>query len=976
MKNFRIFLFNVALLFPALMFAQQTITGTVTESSSETPLPGVGIIIKGSSVGASTDFDGNYSLDNVNIGDVLEFSYLGFITQEITVGNSTIINAALVEDAEALDEVVVIGYGTTTIKDATGAVAAITEDDFNQGNIVTPAGLITGRVAGVNVVNSGAPGGGSTIRIRGGSSLGASNSPLIVIDGLPISNNSTGGSRGILAGLNPNDIESFSILKDASSTAIYGSRASNGVIIITTKKGKQSFQGSFNVTTGYQTLAQKIDVFSADEFRNLITERVGLGQTGISIEQLGNANTDWQDEIYEESFTVTEAISLSGELFNTLPTRFSAGHTKQPGLRKTSKFERIDMTLAMNPKFFDHHLKVNLNANLNFEFNRFSDDVTGTALQMDPTQPVYDPSSPFGGYFEYHNNGEPMNAPRNPVASLMQRDDRSQVQRFYGNLEIDYAMHFLPELRAIVNLGYDNSDGDGHNNLSTESINGYRPGVNTPFEGSQSNYTSWRRNSLLDAYLNYDKDFDKIGVDVTAGYSYQKFQAEDYNTGNMVDPNSESDVNTEPDVVLIGYFARANLSFSEKYLLTLSYRRDGTSRFSEDNRWGNFPAASFAWQIGDEDFLKDSKAVSSLKLRVGWGITGQQDIDAAYAYLGRYLTGNGQSQYTFGNTPYPIGQPQAVFEDIKWEETTTYNVGVDYGFLDNLLTGSLDVYMKESKDLLANVAVADGSNFSNTGWQNIGQFTSKGVEFSIGADVISKEKFNWNLNYNVSVNETKIDELSGGQDIEVGGISGGTGSRAQVHREGYAPYSFYTYKQLYDEAGAPIEGAYVDINQDGTVNSLDRYIYKKPNENIIMGLQSNMTYGKFDLTFNLRAKIGNYIYNNVNSANAQYNLLQATEALGNIPTSVLESGFNETSNVLLSDYYIENASFLKMDNLNLGYTFDTFKNENANIRLWTGVQNVFTITNYSGLDPEVFNGLDNTIYPRPRTFLLGANINF
>jgi len=334
MKNFRIFLFNVALLFPALMFAQQTITGTVTESSSETPLPGVGIIIKGSTVGASTDFDGNYSLDNVNIGDVLEFSYLGFITQEITVGNSTIINAALVEDAEALDEVVVIGYGTTTIKDATGAVAAITEDDFNQGNIVTPAGLITGRVAGVNVVNSGAPGGGSTIRIRGGSSLGASNSPLIVIDGLPISNNSTGGSRGILAGLNPNDIESFSILKDASSTAIYGSRASNGVIIITTKKGKQSFQGSFNVTTGYQTLAQKIDVFSADEFRNLITERVGLGQTGISIEQLGNANTDWQDEIYEESFTVTEAISLSGELFNTLPTRFSAGHTEQPGLRR------------------------------------------------------------------------------------------------------------------------------------------------------------------------------------------------------------------------------------------------------------------------------------------------------------------------------------------------------------------------------------------------------------------------------------------------------------------------------------------------------------------------------------------------------------------------------------------------------------------------------------------------------------------
>ena len=976
MKNFRIFLFSVVLLLPALMFAQQTVSGIVTESTSNEPLPGVGIIIKGSTVGASTDFEGNYTIDNVTIGDVLVFSYMGFNTQEVVFKSNTTINVALTEDAQALDEVVVIGYGTTTIKDATGAVAAITEDDFNEGNIVTPAGLITGRVAGVNVVNGGEPGGGSTIRIRGGASLGASNDPLIVIDGLPISNSTTGGSRSVLASLNPADIESFSVLKDASSTAIYGSRASNGVIIITTKKGKQTFQGDYSITTGYQTLANKISVFSPNKFRELITERVNSGQSGISIGQLGSANTDWQDAIYQESFTVTQAVSLSGQLFKAVPTRFSAGHTKQPGLRKTSSFERIDMTLAMNPKFFDDHLKVNLNANLNFEFNRFSDGVEGAALTMDPTQPIYDPSSPFGGFFEYHKNGEPMNAPRNPVASLMQRDNRSSIKRFYGNLEFDYKMHFLPELRAVVNLGYDNSDGNGHNNLSTKSINGYRSGLNEPFQGETSNYTSWRNNTLLDAYLNYAKDYDKFGIDITAGYSYQKFEAEDYNSGNIVDPNSESDVDTQPDVVLIGYFGRANLSFSDKYLVTLSYRRDGTSRFNEENRWGNFPAAAFAWQIGDEDFLKDSETISNLKLRLGWGITGQQDIDAAYAYLGRYLTGNSISQYIFGNTAYPIGQPQAVFEDIKWEETTTYNVGVDYGLFNNLIYGSLEVYLKESKDLLANVPVADGSNFSNTGWQNIGQFTSRGVEFSIGTQAINTEKFSWDLNYNFSINETKIDELAGRQDIEVGGISGGTGSRAQVHSEGYAPYSFYAYKQLYNEEGAPIEGAYADLNQDGTVNSLDRYIYKKPNENINMGLQSSMKYNKFDLTFNLRVKIGNYMYNNVNSSRAQYNLLQATEALGNVPTSVLESNFNETSNVLLSDYYIENASFLKMDNMNLGYTFDKFKNERANIRLWTGVQNVFTVTNYSGLDPEVFEGIDNTIYPRPRTFLLGANVKF
>lgn len=978
MKNFKIFLFSVILLVPVLMFAQQTITGKVTEVKGNSPLPGVGIIIKGTVKGAATDFDGNYVLENVKSGDILVFSYIGFNTQEITVGNNTTINVAMVENAETLDEVVVIGYGTTTIKDATGSVAAVTEKDFNKGNIVTPASLISGRVAGVTVTTDGAPGGGSAIRIRGGSSLGASNDPLIVIDGLPISNSSADGSRSILASINPNDIESMSILKDASSTAIYGSRASNGVIIITTKKGKSGFNVDINFKAGYQTLADKIDVFNADDYRNLITERVAAGQGGISLEQLGNANTNWQDEIYEEKFTFDQSISVSGELFKNVPARVSWGNTKQPGLRKTSKFERNSLTFNINPSLADDRFKININANISSENNRFADGVEGAAVYFDPTQPVYDASSPFGGFFEYHTDGIRDNAGRNPLASLLQRENTSVVDRLYGNVEFDYNFKFFPELRAVLNLGYDRSYGEGSNILSTESINGFRieeDGV-VSYIGEESEYTSERKNLLLDAYLAYNKELENLNIEATAGYSYQKFQSEDFSTGNMRDPDIESDVATDPDIVLLGFFARTNLSFMDKYLLTLSYRRDGTSRFNSDNRWGNFPAAALAWKISEEDFLKDSDVISNLKLRLGWGITGQQDIDASYAFLGRIVTGDAVSQYIFGNSAIVVGIPQSKFEDIKWEETTTYNVGIDYGFFNNKISGSVEVYLKESNDLLANVAVADGSNFSNSGWQNIGQFTSKGIEFAIGSDIVSTDDLNINVSYNLNLNQTEIDQLAYNQDIEVGGIEGGTGSRIQVHREGYAPYSYFVYKQLYDSSGAPIEGAYADINQDGVINSSDRYIYKKPNADVTMGFQTGVNYKNFDFSFNLRASIGNYMYNNVNSSKAQYNLLQDVTALGNLPTSVLESNFVETANVLISDYYLENASFLKMDNLNFGYTFNNFNKDISSIRLWTGVQNVFTITNYSGLDPEVYGGIDNTIYPRPRTFLMGANIKF
>jgi len=981
MKNFKLFLLTVIVFLPLSLFAQQTITGKVTEKATGSELPGVGIIIKGTVKGTSTDFDGNYSLENLNQGDVLVFSYIGFTTLEVTVGANATINVALNQDTETLDEIVLIGYGTTTIKDATGSVAAITEKDFNQGNIVSPANLITGRVAGVSIVSDGAPGGGSAIRIRGGSSLGASNDPLIVIDGMPISNTSADGSRGILASINPNDIESFSILKDASSTAIYGSRASNGVIIISTKKGKGTFRAEYNVKAGLSTLASKVDVFTADEYRALIAE---IRPDDVSM--LGNANTDWQNEIYQEKVSIDHSLSLSGQLFNSMPTRFSFGYTDQPGLRKTSSFERISSKLSLNPTFLDDHLKVNINASLNSEANRFAEGVEGSAIYMDPTQPVYDANSPFGGFFEYHTNGVANNANRNPLARLLQKVDKSVINRFYGNVKLDYKLHFFPDVRAVLNIGYDKSKGEGSEDRPTTSINGYSPDGGTTFLGTRRDYTSELTNSLLDGYFVYNKELADVNIEVTAGYSYQKFKKEGFNSFNKVNPQDKApDVATDPDIVLIGFFGRTNLSFMDKYLVTLSYRRDGTSRFSKDNRWGNFPAAALAWKISEEDFLKDSNTISNLKLRLGWGIAGQQDISASYAFLGRTILSSNISQYIFGNTPILTAIPQTRLEDLKWEETTTYNAGLDYGLFNNKVSGSLEVYLKESKDLLANVAISDGSNFSNSGFQNIGKFTSKGIEFSIGSDIINTDDLKIDVNYNVSLNQTKIDKLALNQDIRVGGIGGGTGGTAQLHSEGFAPFSYYVYKQLYDVSGAPIEGAYADLNQDGIINDIDRYLYKKPNADVLMGLQTNVNYKAFDMSFTLRASIGNYVYNNVNSSRAQYDNLQDVTALGNLPVSVLETGFYSTSNVIISDIYIENASFLKMDNVTLGYTFRGFNNkdESSSIRLWTGVENVFTITNYTGLDPEIFGdpannnyGIDNTIYPRPRTFLLGANIKF
>lgn len=958
------------------------VTGIITDAATGTPLPGVSITIESSNQGATTGFDGKYQIQAAQ-GDVLQISYLGYQKTERTV-KSTTVDISLTADNQKLNEVVVIGYGSLKVKDVTGSVALVTAKDFNKGNIVTPENLLAGRVAGLSIITGGDPGSGSTIRIRGGASLGASNDPLIVINGLPVDNNTIGGSRSILSSINPSDIESFSVLKDASATAIYGSRASNGVIIITLKKGTKTLSASVDMNMGVNTLASTMDVFSADELRNLISV-----QDPSLLPLLGTANTDWQKEIYRNSLSSNLNASVNGMLFDKIPSRASFGRTLQEGLMLTAGFERTTGSVSFNPILFDNHLKVSVNANVSLEKNRFASGQQGNAITFDPTQPVYDPNSPFDGYFQYYkdNHDGVINksdlterAPLNPVAELMQTNSRSEVKRVYGNVKLDYKLHFLPDLSAVINLGIDKSSADGYTKVSDKNPLSQADGR---IIGSSSEYSNELSNNLLDGYLAYKKQFGILNLDVTAGYSYQKFTNERYSTNELLDDGVDSAPVTsiDPNLVLVGFFGRTNLSFYDKYLLTFSYRRDGTSRFSEENRWGNFPAAAFSWKI-KEDFFPESKTLSNLKLRLSWGVTGQQDIGQTNLdlYMSKYTTGLPTSQYIFGNTITNIAIPQFRNEDLKWEETTTYNAAFDLGFFGDRLTTTIEGFYKESDDLLANAAISDGSNFSNSGFQNIGNFTSKGIEFTIAGDIIRNQGgFNWNANFNTTFIKTQIKSLALDQDQLIGGTGAGAGdgSTVQIHRVGYTPYSFYVYKQIYAENGKPIEGAYADLNGDNIINESDLYIHHNGMPTVTMGFASNMNYKNIDFSFNMRASLGNYVYNGANATRAQYNLLKNSSVVSNLPTSVLDTNFESNEAVLLSDYYIENASFLKMDNVTLGYTFENTFNAHSSIRLSGGVQNVFTITNYSGLDPEVFgNGIDNSITPRPRTFLIGANMKF
>ncbi|NRT16041.1 iron complex outermembrane receptor protein [Flavobacterium sp. 28A] len=979
------------LLLPFSILAQTTFNGVVVDKASGQPIPGVNVNIQGAINGVSTDFDGKFQLLKVKNGDKVVFSFIGYKNSIISYTGQKSLTVALEEDQNMLQEVIVqVGYGTVKKKDATGSVSQIAAKDFNKGQNVTPESLISGRISGVNVTGGGSPGAKADIRIRGGSSLSASNEPLIVLDGLPLSNNVPSGSTSILSTIDPNDIESFTVLKDASAAAIYGSRAANGVIVITTKKGsKGRIKINFSSQVGINTVANTVDVLSADQYRALVNEKGTDAQKAL----LGTANTDWQDEIFHTALTVNNNISVSGALFQKLPIRLSVGNVDNPGILKNTSFERTTTSLSLNPVLFDNHLKIDISGNLSFGKNRFQDEggVIGSAIGYDPTQPVYQAGSRYGGYFEWlESNGNlPLLPARNPVARLNQDERRSTSTRKWGNVRLDYKLHFFEDLRVVVEAGIDRFDSSGFTNVSTESVLGYQPKafsdpgyVNL---GNYSTYTDALQNKNLNAYFNYTKDLGKFKIDATAGYNYQLFQKEKYQSGETRQPNPNEDVITDPDINLQSYFGRLNLGFDSRYLLTLNYRRDGTSRFSEENRWGNFAGAAFAWNLSDEAFLKGNETLSTLKLRVGYGTTGQQDISAQYDYLRRVTLGTINSQYVFGNTIYATARPEGYNENIKWEELAEMNVGLDYGFFNDRITGSVNYFDKKSTDLLADIAIPDGANIRNQGFFNIGSVRTKGVEFSIESDIIKNDNLRWNVAFNTTYIDQKISELGitvpGFQGYLAGdNISGGNGNKIQINSVGFTPNSFFVYEQLYDADKRPIAGAYVDRNNDGKIDTADRYRYHKPAPDYTFGFFSTLNYKKFDFTMNWRASLGNYIFDNV-SSNLGYSdagLRRQTD-LSNVSADYYNTGFKFEDNGTqryLSNYFVKDASFIKLDNVTLGYTFDKTLLKAASLRFTAGVQNVLTLTKYDGLDPEKFNGIDNNVYPRARTFLFGVNANF
>ncbi|HAL63950.1 MAG: SusC/RagA family TonB-linked outer membrane protein [Bacteroidetes bacterium 38_7] len=974
-------------------FGQQfTVKGKVTDASDGTTLPGVTIVVKNTTTGTVTDINGNYSI-TVPKGSTLAFSFVGYQTQEFVIETSQTLNVALSPTITSLEQILIIGYGQVKKGDATGSVTAVSTEDFNRGSITNPLELMAGKTAGVQIVtNSGAPGSGATIRIRGGSSLSASNDPLIVVDGVPLDNIGISGTRDQLSTINPNDIETFTILKDASAAAIYGNRASNGVIIITTKKGsltpgKKAPQFEYNGVFSLYTIPQKREVFDGDQFRGIINERYSDRPDVLAL--LGDANTDWQDEIYRSSFGHDHTVSATGAI-GALPYRASVAYANYDGILKTDNMQRTSFGLNLNPSLFDDNLKINLNGKGMFIDQRFANEgAIGSAIQMDPTKPVYD-SNAYGGYWTWlRANGTPVDmATDNPVALLEQRHDNADVSRFLGNAQFDYKMPFLPELRANLNLGLDYSKSDGTVYVPGNAAFAFDPQYGG---GTNTKYTQEKRNELLDFTLNYVKEVPSIysKFDIMGGYSWQHFYREDTNSTTndlngpfFIQKRIFDTSSNKSEYYLVSFFTRFNYSLFDRYLLTFTLRDDGSSRFSKDNRWGLFPSVALAWRIMDEPWMKNVKTLSQLKLRLGWGITGQQNItNDDYPYLARYTGSWGTASYILGTDTLITLRPEGYDPNIKWEETTTTNIGLDFGFVNDRIYGSLDVYWRKTKDLINFIPVPAGSNLSNYITTNVGDLENKGVEFSINGKPFVGPDFYWDLGVNATYNKNKITKLTASDDpnylgVLVGNISGGVGNTIQIHSVGYPSNSFFVYEQVYDANGKPIEGLYVDRNKDGKINDDDRYQYKKPAADVYLGINSRMQYKNWDFVFSGRANIGNYVYDNFSSNNSTYERLYRPEGpyLANVSADVAETDFKVPQ--YLSDYYIKNASFFKLDNIALGYTFDKLFNTGAKLRLSATVNNVFTITEYKGLDPEIFSGIDYSMYPRTRVFVLGLNLIF
>jgi TonB-linked SusC/RagA family outer membrane protein len=965
MKTFLNALLFCLIIVPATLAAQSTVTGTVTDKANAMPLPGVNVIIKGTSKGTSTDFDGNYSLE-VNQGETIVISYLGYTAQEIVFDGQSEIDIALDEDAAQLDEVVLIGYGSTTKQDATGAVEKVGNKDFNRGAIVAPQQLIAGKAAGVRVTSGGgAAGEGGEIRIRGGASLSALNDPLIVIDGLPIDQRGGAqGSRNALNAINPADIEDFVVLKDASATAIYGSRASNGVILITTKKGSanQPLKVEYGLQASTRRITNTVDVLSAAQYRALASD------PSFDASTLGNASTNWQDEMYTTGTGAIHNLTVSKgyEKFNF---RVNYNHVSQEG-PLNDLYERNGFNTSFVQRLLDNDLKLTLVAKfVQDEYAYANEGAIGAAISFDPTQPVYDEN---GNYTQYGTSANL--APLNPLFLLNEYESRQTIKRVISNFNIDYKIPFLEGLRFNVNAGIDYAENNGHrfepanpNNVGAFTTNEVSSGLN--------------RNTSLDFYFNYKKEIEAIDtkIDVTAGHAFQEFYIEGFFDRTTNVNISQTDINRN---ALESYFARASFDISNRYLISASFRRDGSSRFSEDNRWGSFPGLSVGWKVMNENFMENS-FFSNLKVRAGWGVTGQQEIGPNYGYLGIYTPSrNSAASIQFGTnpdgTPLFIStlRPEGFDEELKWEETTQYNVALDFGFLNNRLTGTIDGYYRETKDLLSSVPVPAGANLTDLLTTNVGEMTSRGLEISLNGVIVQKENFGWDTNFNITFQEREITKLNLSNDsnyfIPNGGISGGVGNTIQLWKPGYDPTTFFVFRQVYDANNNPIEGAYVDVNGDNQITEADRQAYKKATPDAFIGFTNSFRYKKLDLNFTFRGSFGNYVYNN--SASDRGNLNAVVNQPGyqaNAHASYLDTGF--TNQNLFSDLYIQRADFIRLDNLSLGYTIPF---EKITLRASLTATNLFVITEYDGLDPEISSGIENSFYPRTRDIVLGLNFTF
>lgn len=964
-----------------LLAQTRTVKGEVTDAQNGEALIGATVTVEGEKGGTVTDFDGNFSLQVSSSAKKIKVSYIGYIDKILAISEN--MKVKLESDSKALADVVVIGYGTARKSDLTGSVATVKAKDFNKGLVSSPEQLINGKVSGVQIMsNSGSASAGSTIRVRGGASLNASNDPLIVLDGVPLEQGGiSGNSSNFLSMINPSDIESMTVLKDASSTAIYGSRASNGVIIITTKKGQQGgLKVNFNTTNSMQTRAQMVDMLSHDDFVNVINQYGTDNQKSL----LGNANTDWNDEVYRTAFGTDNNLSLSGSIGKYLPFRVSAGYYNQSGLVRKDNVERWTGNVVLTPSFFQDHLKLTINAKGTLNNNSFNNGgAVWAAATFNPTIPVYSGNNSYGGFNEALDaDGYPVNAGvRNPRGLVDLYDSKSKVSRFIGSMDVDYKVHFLPDLKLHATIGADYAKGDG-----TIYVPGYAAqsfNKDESLSGSDYKYGPQKNeNRLLTLYANYAKYFENIksNVDLTAGYDYQYWKSTTplYYTKSAAGTTLSTVKASDYRHVMLSYYGRVNYSFDGKYLLTATVRRDASSRFSKDTRWGTFPSVALGWTLTEEPWLKDNKVVSNLKLRASYGVTGQQEGIGNYNYLPVYTSSVTGAEALINGQYITTYRPEAYVSDLKWETTTSWNFGLDFGFLNGRIGGAIDFYTRKTKDLLASVPTAAGTNFSKTILTNVGNVDSKGIEVSLNATPVQTKDWEWNLSYNFTWQNMKVKNLSltqGGSQTNVKVGPSIDAYQFQVLSEGYEPYMFYVYHQLYDsETGKPIEGAYADLNGDGEINDGDLYRYHSPAPKYIMGLSTSLRYKQLTLGMSFRANIDNYVYNGMGMSTGAWETVSYNNSqLNNLNASFLKTGFKTRQ--YLSDYYVENASFLKLDNLSLSYNVGKI-NKWASLTVSAMVQNVFTITGYSGTDPEVPNGMDNSFYPRPRTYSVSLGLQF